>query len=162
MTSVQLKPLVEPNQYFLQGYDIGISYETTSFTGTPRFSYTRQGQTLNFVGEEIQTEQTQLGLLATVNLSGTMKATVAGEKIQAEQTQANLMGTVDLSGTLKATGATETLTLLIPTIMVNPFTPSPIQTIAIFNLQSPPIKIPGQSQTYMTVYLSGTANQIDF
>lgn len=163
MASVQSQSiLVQPNQFFLKGYDIGISYETTSFTSTPRFSYTRQGQTLNFVGEEIQTEQTQLGLMVTVNLSGTLKATGASEKIQTEQTQAGLVGTVDLSGTLKATGATETLTLLIPTIMVHKFTPVPIQTIAIFKLQSPLAKTPGQSQTYMTVYLTGTANQIDF
>jgi hypothetical protein len=136
MTSIQSQPsLVKPNQFILGGYDIEISYETTSFTGTPRFSLTRQGQTLNFSGEEIQTEHTQLGHMVTVSLSSS----------------------------LKATETIETLTLLVPTVsLLSATKTSPIQTVAIFSLRSPQIKIAGQSQTYMTVYLSGTANQIDF
>ena len=46
--------LVKPNQFLLEGYDIEISYETTSFTGTPRFSLTYQGQTLSFAGEDFR------------------------------------------------------------------------------------------------------------
>ncbi len=136
MTSLQSQPvLVQPNQFLLGGYDIGISYETTSFTGTPRFSFTRQGQTLNFSGEEIQAENTQLGQMVTVRLSDNQKA----------------VSTV------------ETLTLLIPEIAVLSTTKTaPMQTIAIFSLRSPQVKLAGQSQTFMTVNLSGTANQIDF
>jgi hypothetical protein len=136
MQSTQLQPtLVKPNQFLLTGYDVEISYETTSFTGTPRFSLTRQGQTLNFTGEEIQTERSQLGQMVTVNLSDN----------------------------LRAIGVVETLTLLIPSITVLSTTKTaPIQTIAIFNRQSPQIKIAGQSQTYMAVSLAGTANQLNF
>lgn len=127
--------LVKPNQFLLSGYDIEISYETTSFTGTPRFSLTRQGQTLNFTSEEIQTERSQLGQMATVNLSDN----------------------------LRAIGVIETLTLLIPSVTLLATTKTAsIQTIAIFNRQSPQVKLAGQSQTYASVYLSGTANQIDF
>lgn len=127
--------LVKPNQFLLEGYDIEVSYETTSFTGTPRFSLTRQGQALSFAGEDIQTECSQLGQMVTVNLSDN----------------------------LRAVGVVETLTLLIPSISLLATTKTaPIQTIAIFNRQAPQAKIAGQSQTYMTVYLSGTANQVDF
>ncbi|WP_019500701.1 hypothetical protein [Pseudanabaena sp. PCC 6802] len=136
MTSVQAQPvLVQPNQFILSGYGIGVTYETTSFTGTPRFSFTRGSQTLNFVGEEIHVEQTQLGQMVTVNLSGNQKA----------------VGTV------------ETLTLLVPAITVPATTKSaPMNTIAIFSTRSTLVKTVGQSQTYMSVSLSGTANQIDF
>ncbi len=127
--------LIQPNQFLLKGYDIEISYETTSFTGTPRLSLTRQDQTLNFTGEEIKAERSQLGQMITVNLDDNLR-------------------TVDI---------VETLTLLIPTINVLSTTKTaPIQTLAIFNRQLRQIKTAGQSQTYMTVYLSGTANQIDF
>jgi hypothetical protein len=136
MTSVQTQPvLVQPNQFLLNGDSIRIAYETTSFTGTPRFSITRGSQTLNFVGEEIRTEQTQLGQMVTVSLSGNQKA-------------------VDTF---------ETLTLLVPAISVPATTKlSPMHTIAIFNTRSTLVKTHGQSQTYMSVNLSGTANQIDF
>lgn len=136
MQSMQSQPvLVQPNQFLLAGYDIDISYETTSFTGTPRFSVTRQGQTLNFTGEEIQLESSQLGRMVTVNLGAN----------------------------LRAVGVVETLTLLVPSISVLTTTKTPpLRTIAIFDRQSPPIKVAGKSQAYMPIYLSGTANQIDF
>ncbi len=136
MQSTQRQPtLVKPNQFLLAGYDLEISYETTSFTGTPRFSLTRQGQTLNFSGEEIQLERSQLGEMVTVNLSDN----------------------------LRAVGVVETLTLLVPaTSVLSTTKTASIQTVAIFNRQSPQIKIAGQSQVYMTVSLAGTANQLDF
>lgn len=135
MTSAQVQPVLEPNQFLLSGDGIRISYETTSFTSTPRFSIIRGSQTLNFVGEEIHAEQTQLGRMVTVNLSGNQKA----------------VGTV------------ETLTLLVPAITVPATTKSaPMQAIAIFSTRSTLVKTPGQSQTYMSVNVSGTANQIDF
>ena len=136
MTSVQSQPvLVQPNQFLLSGYDADISYETTSFNGTPRFALTRQGQTLNFSAEEIITEQTQLGQMVTVNLGGNRQA----------------LQTV------------ETLTLLIPAISLPVATKTaPLQTIAIVSRRSPTVKVAGQVQNYMTLCLSGTANQLDF
>jgi len=142
---VSLKPqplLAEPNQFRLKGYDIEISYDTTSFTATPRFSLIRQGQTLNFSGGEIQSELTQLGQMATVNLT---------EKLSF------------VSESLTTIGFVETLTLLIPIIKV-PSTGEtvPIQTIAIFKQQSLQAETVGQSQIYMTIHLSGTASQVQF
>jgi len=136
MQSVQVHPtLIKPNQFLLDGYNLEVSYETTSFTGTPRVSVTRQGQTLNFTGEEMIIEQSQMGQMVTV----------------------------DLSDNLRAVGVVETLTLLVPSTSVLATTKTAsIQTVAIFNRQSPREKISGQSQIYMSVHLSGTANQIDF
>lgn len=136
MTSVKPQPiLVQPNQFLLGGHDTEITFSTTSFTGVPRLTYKDRSRTLNFSGEEIRIERTQLGQMVTVNLSSNSQA----------------FGTV------------ETLTLLIPSISVPIETKTgPIQTIAIFSLRSPMVKIPGQSQTYMTLCLAGTAEQVDF
>jgi hypothetical protein len=136
MTALQPQPiLIQPNQFLLKGYDTEISYATTSFTGTPRFSFTRQGQMLNFSGEEIKVENTQLGQLVTVNLNGNQRA----------------VGTV------------ESVTMLIPAITVTSANKSaPLETIAVLSLRSPTVKLPGQSQDYMTLWLIGTANQVDF
>jgi hypothetical protein len=136
MTSVQLRPtLVKPNQFLLGGYDIEISYETNSITGTPRFSLTRQGSTQNFIDEEIFIERSQLGQMVTVNIGNNFQTV----------------------------GVVETLTLLIPSVSVlSHKKTTPVRTVAIFNRQMPPVKTAGQSQKYMTVELSGVANQSDF
>jgi hypothetical protein len=143
MTSVQIQPvLVQPNQFLLGGYDIEVNFETTSITAVPQLIYKNRSQTLNFRGDQICIEQTQLGEMVTVTLNR------------------NLPGT----------GADETLTLLIPAIsLLSTTKTAPIQTIAIFSLrrdasskESPTVKIPGQSQNFMSLCLFGTANQIDF
>jgi hypothetical protein len=136
MTSVQSPSvLVQPNQFLLGGYDIKITYETTSIVGVPQLTYQDRSQTLNFRGDQIRTEQTQLGQMVTVNLSSN----------------------------LQVIGSVETLSLLIPAIGLSATTrEAPMETIAIFSLRSPVVKIPGQSQHYMTLCLSGTANQLDF
>lgn len=132
MTSTQ-PIIVQPNVFELGGYNTQISYSTTSSTGVPELIYTNRGETLNFRGEQIRTEQTQLGQMVTVNLSSS----------------------------LQGISPVESLSLLIP--MVNlpaDNRQGSIQMIAIFSLRSP--AIPGQSQNYMTLCLSGTASQIDF
>jgi hypothetical protein len=134
MTSVQ-PVLVRPNQFRLGGYDTEIAYDTTSIIGVPQLTYKTRSQTLNFRGDQIQTEQTQLGQMVTVHLSNNPQAI----------------------------GVVETLTLLIPTINLSLETKEgSIQTIAILNLRSPQVKILGQSQNYMTLCLSGIASQVDF
>jgi ribosomal protein L19 len=143
MTSDQTKPiLVQPNQFLLGGFDIEINYETTSIAGVPQLIYKDRSQTQNFRGEQIRIEQTQLGQMVTVTLKRD----------------------------LPETGADETLTLLVPAItLLSTTKTASTRTIAIFSLrrdassqESPVLKIPGQSQNYMTLCLAGTANQIDF
>jgi hypothetical protein len=103
-----------------------------SITGAPQLTYTNRGQTLRFSGSQILTEQTQLGQMVTVSLSSNL-----------------------------ALGDFESLTLLIPAINLPPDSrESSIQTIAIFN-RLPRVKS-GQAQTYMTLCLSGTAQQVFF
>ncbi len=127
------KPLVaQPNVFQLQGYNTQISYSITSFTGVPELIYVSRGETLSFRGDEIQTAQTQLGQMLTVNLSSNL-----------------------------ALGNFESLTLLIPTMNLLDSKQDLIQTIAIFSLRSP-LKKSGQSQNYMTLCLFGTAQQVDF
>lgn len=129
--------LIQPNVFELGGYNTQISYSTTSFTGVSQLTYINRGETLNFRGEEIQTQQIQLGQMVTVNLRNNPQAIAVGE--------------------------IETLSLLIPTISLSLETKeSLIQPIAILSLRSPLVKKIGQSQTYMTLCLSGTAQQIDF
>lgn len=133
MTSTQ-RILVQPNVFELGGYNTQISYSTTSFTGIPQLTYTNRGQTLSFSGAEIQTEQTQLGQIVTVSLSSNL-----------------------------AIGNFESLSLLIPTISLPlDSKQGSIQTIAVFSLRSPLVKQSGQSQSYMTLCLFGTAQQVDF
>ncbi|NJL42663.1 MAG: hypothetical protein HC935_03355 [Pseudanabaena sp. SU_2_4] len=143
MTSAQPQLiLLQPNQFLLGGYDIEINYETTSIVAVPQLIYKDRSQTLNFRGDQIRIEQTQLGEMVTVILNRN----------------------------LPEIGADETLTLLIPAISVLLTTKTAsINTTAIFSLrwdasskESPRTKVPGQSQTYLTLCLSGTANQIDF
>lgn len=127
--------LVSPNQFHLSGYDTEIAYSTTSFTGVPQLTYKTQGQTLNFRGEQIQTEHNVLGQMVTVNLRNDPQAI----------------------------GSIETLTLLIPTVGLSFETrEAPMQTIAILSLRAAQIKIPGQLQHYTTLALAGTASQVDF
>ncbi len=103
-----------------------------SITGVPQLTYTNRGQTLSFSGSEILTEESQLGQMVTVSLSDNL-----------------------------ALGDFESLTLLIPAVsLTSESRESLIQTIAIFNRRSRLES--GQSQTYMTLCLAGTAQQVLF
>lgn len=59
---------VIPNSFHLHGYDIGVSYDTTSATGDARLTYTRRGETFDFRGEQIRVSRTPLGQMVTVDL----------------------------------------------------------------------------------------------
>jgi hypothetical protein len=130
MATVQ--PIVQPNLFELEGYNTQITYSTTSIAGVPQLSYKNRGQTLNFRGDDIQIEQTQLGQIVTVNLS---------EKSASE--------------------VLETLTLLIPIVNLPSASPEQaVQTTAIFSQIVKGIK--AQVQTYMTLCLAGTGKQVAF
>jgi hypothetical protein len=117
MATVQ--PIVQPNLFELEGYNTQITYSTTSsIAGVPQLSYKNRGQTLNFRGDDIRIEQTQLGQMVTVNLS---------EKPASE--------------------VLETLTLLIPIVNLPSTSPErAVQTTAIFSQIVKGIK--AQVQTY--------------
>jgi hypothetical protein len=131
MATVQ--PIVQPNLFELEGYNTQITYSTTSsIAGVPQLSYKNRGQTLNFRGDDIRIEQTQLGQMVTVNLS---------EKPTSE--------------------VLETLTLLIPIVNLPSTSPErAVQTTAIFSQIVKGVK--AQVQTYMTLCLAGKAKQVAF
>jgi hypothetical protein len=167
MTSAQSRPIViQPNQFIAGGYNIGITYETTSLTGTPRLSYTRQGQTVTFTGEEIQTEQTQLGQMVTVNLSGKFNQ-IAGFYGNNPGSQGligiNLDNQDSDSIAQKPDETIERLTLLVPLInLPQSSLEGPVQMQAIFSLLWRTTKAPDQLQYYMPLYLYGTAKRVEF
>lgn len=68
--AMQEPPTVTPNSFHLRGYDIGVSYDTTSATGEARLTYTRRGETFNFRGEQIRVDRTPFGqMMVTVDLN---------------------------------------------------------------------------------------------
>lgn len=67
--------LEEPDVFDIKG-PIAINFATTSFTGTPRFSYKDAELELSFEGDQITITATPIGLLATVTLEDAVDAFV--------------------------------------------------------------------------------------
>ncbi|MUH00733.1 hypothetical protein F7734_54085 [Scytonema sp. UIC 10036] len=138
MTSIKetTQSTLEPNLFELQGYDIQITYSTSSFTGEPIFTFTSQNEHLNFSGSEIQVEDTKLSRIVTVMLKNNL---------------------VD--------EGFESLTLLLPVVFLSEESrTSTIQTEVIFS-KKPGFVVPtrtGQLQTYQTVSVFGTAQRVEF
>jgi hypothetical protein len=127
-----VQPSIQPNLFELEGYNTQITYSTTSIAGVPQLSYKDRGQTLNFRGDDLHIEQTQLGQMVTVNLSKKPTSEIL-----------------------------ETLTLLIPIVNLPSASPEQVvQTTAIFSQIVKGVK--AQVQTYMTLCLAGTAKQVAF
>lgn len=126
---------LQVNLFELQGYDIQITYSTTSITGQPQFTYSDRIESRTFSGNEIVVENTGLGQIVTVQL----KSNQADEGL-------------------------ESVTLLIPVAQIAADTQSvAIQTLAILSKQAVFVA-PGtrQLQSYNPVYLSGTAQLVAF
>ncbi|KAF3889396.1 MULTISPECIES: hypothetical protein [Nostocales] len=127
---------LEPNLFELQGYDLQVTYSTSSFTGEPLFTFTTHNQNLNFSGSEIQVEDTKLGRIVTVMLKNNL---------------------VD--------EGFESLTLLLPMVfLAEGSRTSTIQTEVIFS-KKPGFVVPtptGQLQTYQTLSVFGTAQRVEF
>jgi hypothetical protein len=131
----QPNPTLQPNQFELQGYDIQITYSTTSITGEPRFNFSDRVESRSFSGDEILVEETGLGQIVTVQL----KNNAADEGL-------------------------ESVTLLIPVIQLAAGEKSvAIQTLAVLSKQAVFVA-PGtrQLQSYNPVFLAGTAQLVDF
>ena len=67
----------EQNKFDLCGVghrhkDILISYTTTSIAGKPIFNFTDSEGTRNFTGDEIRTQNTEIGTMVTVTLKLTV------------------------------------------------------------------------------------------
>ncbi|MEA2221867.1 MAG: hypothetical protein QOH83_243 [Solirubrobacteraceae bacterium] len=122
------------NNFKLSCNGTRITYSTTSFGGPPQLQYVSPEGTLNFSGDEIQTLQSALGTEVTVTL----------------ETQPDLH--------------TITLTLLLPSIILDADLESEFETLAIkttnhTTIAGPPV---GPEQTYEADALHGVATAVDF
>lgn len=125
-----------PNLFELQGYDIQITYSTSSIKGVPQFTFSGRGRELTFSGSDIKSEETGFGRSVTVVLEN---------------------GAAD--------APIESLTLLLPFVQVSSSVKElQIQTVAIFSRTALFVipTNPTQFQTYDTVNLSGTAKLVQF
>ena len=124
-----------PNHFVLAGGGIHVTYNTSSFTGQPQFTYTSFLGTKTFSGNQTKTEQTVLGTLVSVTI------------------------------TMTPDSGSTTFTLLIPRVNLNVGETIAITTsgitahhrFAIF-----PGAMHGQLDTYGVVTLSGTAQFVFF
>ncbi|HEV7807169.1 MAG TPA: hypothetical protein VGO80_15210 [Solirubrobacteraceae bacterium] len=124
-----------PTSYTLQGDGLHVSYSTTSFQGMPHFDYHDGHITQSFVGDEIRTEQTEIGTLVTVTI----------------------MLTADRGAT--------SFSLLLPTVNVGPSKSASISTIGITTRHRFAIPVSlnlGQTELYTVTQLTGTAEDVDF
>jgi hypothetical protein len=61
-----------PNLFQFEHNGLHISYSTSSISGKPLFSYKDAQQEQNFTGDEIRTQETELGTLVTVSVKKTV------------------------------------------------------------------------------------------
>ena len=126
---------VTPNLYQLRGQHLHVTYTTTSFDGHPTLSYQDAHQAKSFRGDEIRTEECDLGTLVSVTLRMT----------------------VDVGST--------SFSLFIPRMRVVPATSASLNTYGVTTLHSLPFApqlSQGQLDTYDVVALHGTAQAVDF
>jgi hypothetical protein len=65
----------EPTLYQLEGHDLHLTYSTTTIAGQPQFGYQGALGTRTLSGNEIRTQQSELGTLVSVTLVPTVDAT---------------------------------------------------------------------------------------
>lgn len=130
---------IQPNRYELASdHRVQITYETTSFDGRPRLTYrVLQGPaTREFVGDELRSQQSEIGTQVTVTLAAIPDA----DSI--------------------------TLTLLVPVINLVGTAEQTFETLAIVTTQQGSIVGPnlvnGVVQSYEVVLLKGKAEFVEF
>ena len=124
-----------PNLYQLQGAAVSVSYSTTSIDGRPRFTYQDAQQMHSFSGDEIRTDPSEIGTLVTVTLREVP----------------------DLGRT--------TFTLLLPRVRLDDSNTAQVATVGITAMHRAsiaPVLDRGQTQTYRSVRLTGTARSVLF
>ena len=125
----------QANLFELGDYSIQVTYSSTSFTGQPQLNYRDNNFNLNFAGEEIRVQDTEIGQLITVTL----------------ETVADLR--------------TKTFTLILPLVNVMPQSGgTQVQVPGILTTTHTTIAGPGlgPEKTYSIVNLRGTAQFVVF
>ncbi len=125
---------ITPNHYTVSGQGTSVSYSTTSLDGTPRLSFKKGKQTMEFSGDQIERVKTQIGEVVTVTIATT----------------------VDKGFT--------TFSVLIPAINLpadaakQAFTTVGITTVHRTSIGGP---VEGAEESYKTVTLKGTASVVE-
>jgi hypothetical protein len=65
-------PFVSPNLYQLSGNNLHINYSTSGVDGKPHFNYQDAHKSLSFTGNEIRTEESDLGTVVSVTIQLTV------------------------------------------------------------------------------------------
>jgi hypothetical protein len=139
-TTVSQYQYSEPNLFSLQGVgpkykDVQISYSTSSITGQPLFNYKDSRGTHGYKGDEIRTQETEMGTMVTVTLESVPDLRVT------------------------------TLTLLVPAINLDgsarEFKTIAIRTTSKTTIGGPRFA-KGVLQFYEVIDLKGTANSVVF
>ena len=123
-----------PNLFQLNGEGVTVTYSTTSIDGRPRFAYKKGRQTLSFVGSDIETANIGIGTVVSV--------VVARVPDKGTTTFSILLPSIQLPKTKKQSFRTIGIT-----------------TVTATTITGPPV---GVQQTYKTVTLRGSAQQVDF
>jgi hypothetical protein len=130
-----MAPNNAPNQFDLQGTGITIGYSTSSIAGRPQLTLKKGRQTHSFSGDEIDTVDTRIGTLITVTI-----AQVPDKEIT-------------------------TFSFLLPAInLATTSSKQAFSTFGITTIHKTSItgSVKGPRQTYKTVALRGSAQQVAF
>ena len=123
----------EPNLYQLSGKHLNVTYSTTGVDGKPHFTYQDLQQTLNFSGDEIRSDKTEVSTLISVTIRQT----------------------VDTGGT--------TFSVLLPRVNISGEQSVPIQTDGITTRHKFSIvPVIGQLDFYTVTRLTGSAARVFF
>src|SRR5512144_2185253 len=124
----------QPNLFLLSRRNVRIRYQTSSVQGAPEFHYEDGRLSIDRRGDEIRTEQTNIGQLVTIVL----------EQVPDLQT--------------------DTFTVVLPSINLPERRPASLSTIGVLTRDLTTIGGPGlvvgQVQTYDAIELNGTAQLV--
>jgi hypothetical protein len=128
-------PTRSANLFQVHGRHLHITYSTTSFIGTPQFTYQDVHGVQDFQGDQIRSLESEIGTLVTVTIAQT----------------------VDRGGT--------SFTLLVPRVNLDQAPSVPISTEGITTLHrfsNVPAFNHGQTELYTVTRLTGTASAVEF
>ena len=118
----------QPNQFDLRGHDVQVTYSSTSFSGQPQFGYQGTLGSHTAQGEQIRTQESELGTLISVTLVPSVDA------------------------------QTVSLTVVLPSINLAGQQEQSFKTIAIQTTHAGPDIISiGARERYEVLHLHGTA-----
>jgi len=129
-----MAPTSVPNLFELTGTGIAITYSTTSIDGTPRFTFKKGRQTLNFAGDQITRLDAGIGALVSVVIAAVPDK------------------------------STTTFSVLLPKIRVTGSKRQAFRTFGITTVTRTSISGPGAGvqQTYKVTPLRGSARLVAF